>query len=81
MLSLFILQNKCAIIPNIILYQLKHNNKGAIYILESKWQIMTEDENKILINKLEIRIIEIPKARKIIKEAHNKIAQWMMFFG
>lgn len=77
MLSLFILQNKCAI----ILYQLKNNNKGAIYILESKWQIMTEEENKILINKLEIRIIEIPKARKIIKEEHNKIAQWMMFFG
>lgn len=49
--------------------------------LETKWQIMdSQNGKKILTEDLEIHIIEIPKARRIIeKEKGNKIAQWMMF--
>ena len=37
-------------------------------------------EKRLLTDKLEIAIIEIPKAKKIIKNnQNNEIAQWMMF--
>ena len=46
-----------------------------------KWQIRDEETGKrILTNKLEIVIIEIPKAKRIMKEnKDNKIGQWMLF--
>lgn len=49
--------------------------------LSTKWQIMeTEEGKKILTNKLELRIIEIPKANRILEqEGNNKIAQWITF--
>ena len=49
--------------------------------LGTKWKIMLENgEKRILTDKLEIVIIEIPKAKKILKkDKNNKIAQWMMF--
>ena len=40
----------------------------------------TEEGKKILTNKLELYIIEIPKANRILeKESNNKIAQWVSF--
>lgn len=49
--------------------------------LGTKWQIRDSQNGKrILTDDLEICIIEIPKARRIIEEEKgNKIAQWMMF--
>ena len=49
--------------------------------LDSKWQIINDKNDKrILTEDLELHIIEIPKARKIIeKEKYNRIAQWLMF--
>lgn len=49
--------------------------------LGTKWQIRDSQNGKnILTDDLEICIIEIPKAKRIIKEEKgNKIAQWMMF--
>ena len=49
--------------------------------LDTKWQI-TSDKNdkKILTDDLELHIIEIPKAERILeKDKYNKIAQWLMF--
>ena len=50
--------------------------------LGTKWQIMETNRGKrILTEDLELRIIEIPKAKRIIeKDEENKIAQWMIFF-
>ena len=50
--------------------------------LDSKWQIICDKNDKILLtDDLELRIIEIPKAEKILnKDKYNKIAQWLMFF-
>ena len=50
--------------------------------LDSKWQITCDKNDKrILTDDLELRIIEIPKADKILKnDKYNKIAQWLMFF-
>lgn len=47
----------------------------------TKWQIRDGDEGrKILTEELEIYIIEIPKAKRIIgNEKKNRIAQWMLF--
>lgn len=49
--------------------------------LDTKWQIISDKNDKrILTDDLGLRIIEIPKARRIIeKEKYNKIAQWLMF--
>ena len=49
--------------------------------LDTKWQIKCDKNDKrILTEDLELRIIEIPKARRIIeKEKYNRIAQWLMF--
>ena len=49
--------------------------------LDTKWQIINDKNDKRLLTEdLELRIIEIPKARKIIeKEKYNRIAQWLMF--
>jgi len=49
--------------------------------LDSKWQIICDKNDKrILTEDLELRIIEIPKAEKILnKDRYNKIAQWLMF--
>ena len=49
--------------------------------VESEWKIIyTNDGKRVLTEDLEIHIIEIPKARRIIeKEKRNRIAQWMMF--
>ena len=50
--------------------------------LDSKWQITCDKNDKrILTDDLELRIIEIPKADKILKNnKYNKIAQWLTFF-
>lgn len=65
----------------IIITDFEIKEMEGIERLDNKWQIMeTGEQRKILTNKLELRIIEIPKARKIIeKEKQNRIAQWMMF--
>ena len=49
--------------------------------LDSKWQIKCDkNDKKILTEDLELRIIEIPKAEKILnKDKYNKIAQWLLF--
>ena len=49
--------------------------------LDTKWQIIESKNGKRLLTEdLELRIIEIPKARRIIqKEKYNRIAQWLMF--
>lgn len=49
--------------------------------LDSKWQIKCDKNDKrILTEDLELHIIEIPKAEKILnKDRYNKIAQWLMF--
>ena len=48
-----------------------------------KWQIMeTKWGKRILIDDLELRIIEIPKAERILeREIHNRIAQWLTFIN
>ena len=50
--------------------------------LDTKWQILSnKNDKKLLTDDLELRIIEIPKADKILeKDKYNKIAQWLMFF-
>ena len=50
--------------------------------LDSKWQITCDKNDKrLLTDDLELRIIEIPKADKILKnDKYNKIAQWLTFF-
>jgi len=60
-------------------YELEELN--GIENLDSKWQIICDKNDKrILTDDLELRIIEIPKARRIIeKEKYNRIAQWLMF--
>lgn len=65
----------------IIITDFEIKEMKGIERLDNKWQIMeTGESRKILTNKLELRIIEIPKARRIIeKEKQNRIAQWMMF--
>ena len=49
--------------------------------LDSKWQITCDKNDKRLLTEdLELHIIEIPKAKRIIeKEKYNRIAQWLMF--
>ena len=49
--------------------------------LDTKWQIISDkNDNIILTEDLELRIIEIPKAEKILeKDKYNRIAQWLMF--
>ena len=49
--------------------------------LDTKWQIMcNKKDKKILTDDLELHIIEIPKAEKVLeKDKYNKIAQWLMF--
>lgn len=65
----------------IIITDFEIEEMRGIERLNNKWQIMEVNESdRILTNKLELRIIEIPKARRIIeKEKENRIAQWMMF--
>lgn len=65
----------------IIITDFEIKEMEGIERLDNKWQIMeTREDRKILTNKLELRIIEIPKAKRIIeKEKKNRIAQWMMF--
>ena len=49
--------------------------------LDMKWQIICDKNDKrILTDDLELRIIEIPKAQRILeKDKYNRIAQWLMF--
>lgn len=49
--------------------------------LGERWVIMVDNhQRRILTEKLEIRIIEIPKAKRILEhDIKNEIAQWMMF--
>lgn len=49
--------------------------------LDTKWQIICDkNDKKILTDDLELRIIEIPKAERILKkDKYNKIAQWLLF--
>lgn len=65
----------------IIITDFEIKEMEGIERLDNKWQIMEiGEQRKILTNKLELRIIEIPKAKRIIeKEKQNRIAQWMMF--
>ena len=51
--------------------------------LDTKWQIMeTKRGKRILTDDLELRIIEIPKAERILeREIHNRIAQWLTFIN
>ncbi len=66
------------IITNYELKQLK-----GIEELDTKWQILeTKRGKRILTDDLELHIIEIPKAERILqKEVHNRIAQWMTFIN
>lgn len=49
--------------------------------LGAKWKIMPDNnEKRILTDKLEIVILEIPKAKRILEKNENdEIAQWLMF--
>ena len=49
--------------------------------LDTKWQIIeAKNGKKLLTDDLELRIIEIPKAERILKKDKcNRIAQWLMF--
>ena len=49
--------------------------------LDTKWQIIeTKRGQKLLTDDLELHIIEIPKAEKVLqKEKYNRIAQWLLF--
>ena len=49
--------------------------------LDVKWQITNnKNDKRILTDDLELRIIEIPKAERILKkDKYNRIAQWLMF--
>ena len=49
--------------------------------LDTKWQIIeAKNGKKLLTDDLELRIIEIPKAERILKkDKYNRIAQWLMF--
>ena len=49
--------------------------------LNTKWQISSnKNDKRLLTEDLELRIIEIPKAKRIIeKEKYNRIAQWLLF--
>ena len=49
--------------------------------LDTKWKIISDkNDKKILTDDLELHIIEIPKARRILeKDKYNRIAQWLMF--
>lgn len=51
--------------------------------LDTKWQIIERKRGeKLLTDDLELRIIEIPKAERILeKEVHNRIAQWITFIN
>ena len=50
--------------------------------IASKWRIIEEKHKKtILTNLFEIYIIEIGKAKEVLKrDCNNKLAKWMMFF-
>ena len=48
--------------------------------LNTKWMIADQKGRKILTEDLELRIIEIPKAKRILEtEGNNRIAQWLAF--
>ena len=48
--------------------------------LNIKWMIADQKGRKILTEDLELRIIEIPKAKRILEtEGNNRIAQWLAF--
>jgi len=53
----------------------------GIQELDIRWQIKSDKNDKrLLTDDLELRIIEIPKAEKILeKDKYNRIAQWLMF--
>ena len=53
----------------------------APFSISTKWQIRNEEEPKrLLTDRLEVVIIEMPKAIRQYKEnKENKISQWMMF--
>lgn len=65
----------------IIITNYEVNELKGIEKLDTKWQIMnTKEPHKVLTDDLEIHIIEIPKAKKILeKEGNNRIAQWITF--
>lgn len=64
-------------------YKFKKNNYITIRIEElgTKWHIRDDKTGKrVLTDKLEIVIIELPKAKRIYKnDARNEISHWMMF--
>lgn len=64
------------IITNYTIKQLE-----GIEELDTKWQIIeTKKGKRLLTDDLELRIIEIPKAEKVLeKEKYNRIAQWLLF--
>ena len=73
--------NKLAQTIGIVIVDFEIKEIKGIEKARTKWQIMeTEEGKKILTNKLELYIIEIPKANRILeKESNNKIAQWVSF--
>lgn len=67
---------------SIIIVDHELDSMKGIENLNAKWHIRNDEKlERILTNRLEIVIIEIPKAKKLYKEnPKNKVAQWMMFF-
>ena len=53
-----------------------------IFKFDSKWHLSNDDTHMVLTNKLELVILELPKAKKIYsKSPDDKACQWMMFLN
>ena len=65
----------------ILIVDFKLKEMDGIDKLGTKWKIMPENgERRILTEKLELVILEIPKAREKIKRGEkDKIGEWLMF--
>ncbi len=65
----------------ILIVDFKLKEMEGIEKLGTKWKIMAEgEENRILTEKLELIILEIPKAREMVKMGKkDKIVEWLMF--
>ena len=68
----------------IIIIDYEFEKTKEIENLSTKWKVkeVTTGKEIELTDVLELYIIEIPKAKKILqKDANNKLAQWMMFLN
>lgn len=65
----------------ILIADFELNEMNGIEELGLKWKIMLDNkETRILTDKLEIVILELPKAKIVLeKDKNNEIAQWLMF--